>query len=146
MAHNKLKRLIDSDDKLKLAVGRILLGNAGGYASAVSMLGDLLIGSAGSMTVQASAVTAGKLKYTALSITIVGSTAGSTSAYGVQAITTGAILLGVWLNGFTSITDFATSFVWYASRATNSVRIDLNGPNPKPPGGTYVWKGVILEP
>jgi hypothetical protein len=156
MAHNALKRLIDHDDKLKLAVNRILAGNSSGFASAVSLTGDVTLGSAGSITIGngkvtsamigASAIPTTKIRYTDLSITIVGSTAGSTSNYGTAVITSNAKLFGIWLTAFNSLTDYGGSFAWRVSYLSALLRIDVNGPNPAPTGNKLVFKGVVIEP
>lgn len=145
-----LKRLIDGDEKLKLAVGQILAGNADGLASAVAPLGDVTLGSAGSMIIGATKVTSAmlaasavgvtKLKYTNVSITVLVSAASTTSTWAAVAANAGYKLLGIWLT--TTVSD-VSSFTWKVTEGSNSVRVDINaltGLN------TLVWKGVVIEP
>jgi hypothetical protein len=157
MAHNKLRRLIDSDDKIKLAVGCILAGNSSGLASAVSLIGAVTLGSAGSVIIgnasitsaliNTSAVNASKIMYTRVSITILGSQ-NSLSAYGTQTITANAELMGIWIKNFNSMTDMNSGLTWYCSftPGATAVRVDIEGPNPKPTGGKYIFQGVVIEP
>jgi hypothetical protein len=166
MAHNKLKRLVDGDDKLKLTLGQILAGNSSDFASAVSLTGAVTLGSAGSVMfanasitsahintgavtstkLGASAVTAGKIRYDLLSITFLVSEASTTSAVKTQAFTTGAILAGIYLAEWASITDRTNSWAWKASINAGTVTITLNNSNPGEVGGKYVFKGVVIEP
>jgi hypothetical protein len=147
---NKLRRLINGDDKLKLAAGQIFVGNGDGDASAVALTGVGTIDSAGSIAIGtakitgtmigASAVNAAKLQYTAVSITLVASAASTTSCHAEAAITAGAKLLGIWLA--TNVSDVG-SFVWAATQGTNSIRIDINEGSAQ---NTLVFNGVVIEP
>jgi hypothetical protein len=135
-----LKRLIHGDDKLWLAAAKIFVGNGNGDASAVAPCGDLTVDSAGSFAIGASKITAAKLAYTAVSITVVASAASTTSCYAVLAITSGAKLLGIWLT--TEVSD-AASFTWACNQGTNSIKIDITEGQAL---NTLVWKGVVIEP
>jgi hypothetical protein len=156
MAHNKLKRLVDGDEKLKLAVGRILAGNASGLASAVSLTGAITLGSAGSTVlgtnsvasgnITASAITPTKLAYANVSITILCSEASTTSAVKTQVFTSNAILMGIYLAEWASILERTASWDWKASMSSGTITVTLNNSNPGQTGGKYVFKGVVINP
>ena len=169
---NKIRRLINGDDKLKLAAGQIFVGNGDGDASAVALTGAGTIDSAGSIAIgtskitgtminsgvvsaghianytvsasklAASATTASTLGYTQFTVSLTVADASTTSCECIYSIPANAKLLGVWLQTATSHT--IGSFNWWAQQGTNSIHIYCTSLH----GLTtsLVFQGVIIAP
>ena len=169
---NKLRRLINGDDKLKLAAGQIFVGNGDGDASAVALTGVGTIDSAGSIAIgtakitgtminslvvsaghlanatvsvsklAASAVTAAKLAYKQFTVSLPVGDASTTSCYCIYSITSGAKLVGAWLQTMTS--HHVGSFAWWVQQGTNSIHFyttSLSGMTT-----SVIFQGVVIEP
>jgi hypothetical protein len=142
---NDVRKLIEGTLKLRAAVTRILVGNDKGEASFVSVTGDLTLGSAGSFVIGTGAVTAAKLQYSNVSITIAAATVGTTSAVVSQAFTVGAKILNLYLYSVSGL--ICPSFYWKAEMAASgSLIITVNHSNPGDAAETLIFKGIVLEP
>lgn len=161
---NDIKKLIDGDLLIKASTGQMLVGNGSNLARFVSLSGDILIASAGSVTIQAGKITTAMLSTSLITSAYIGPSAIaaralqysifsvsfdqglSTSVTFSKAVASGTKVLGLYLISYSGAATASAFMANIVYGALNSGSLVVSQVGPAAANVAVIFNIVTLAP